>query len=579
MTINAWGTDGREQFALPMRRAIPDDPTSQEYVLQWSIADQLLKYVPNANNNPAVGTYTPLATYPGGTLGAALKQQGTSLDALLGSNGASISYYRSSKAGAVSRLMQEKFEETVSVYDYGAKGDWNGTTGTDDTTAFTLACAALGSRGGTVKYAGKHLINSALTIPKNVTLQGSMGLVGSPGNNASAPYQDLAALIVNPANTIQLLSGAGHDGGLLYRKGQVFPTTDAAAFAGTCFTAAGDDTFCTNSMVLGFNLALFSNGFQRIRAFNNWLDNVNGLDIRACFDIAHIHDNHAWPFATIAGGPLGPGYHRAGTAFKFVSGGDWNKCTNNFSYGYSRGTQIVDCNSMTLLSCSHDNTQVFAGSIAIEILGTSNDTRIIGCQGAAQATSIHVNTNAGNHTSVIGCDGWVNSEHGILVSGGDVTVIGGQQRNTPNGLTVTNAVSTVKINSWRTKAISVSPISLTVPTERVTYSDCEFSDLAAGTSPVAGTLAVTAVASAASVLLPANRELIVVTGTTNIGTIAGGAVKQRLTLRFSAALTMLHSTGASGIRLAGNVNFVVAAGSTLSLVFDGTQWYETSRAA
>lgn len=56
-----------------------------------------------------------------------------------------------------SRTLSERFGEVFHVDDYGAKGDWNGTTGTDDTAAIQAAInAAVAAGGGVIRFgAGK----------------------------------------------------------------------------------------------------------------------------------------------------------------------------------------------------------------------------------------------------------------------------------------------------------------------------------------------------------------------------------------------------------------------------------------
>ena len=80
-------------------------------------------------------------------------------------------------------------------------------------------------------------------------------------------------------------------------------------------------------------------------------------------------------------------------------------------------------------------------------------------------------------------------------------------------------------------------------------------------------------ASAAALPVPTGR-VFHVTGTTNITSITStnfqaGVV---ITMIFDGVLTV---TDGSNLKLAGN--FVTAADSTLSLVYDGTNWFETSR--
>ena len=82
-----------------------------------------------------------------------------------------------------------------------------------------------------------------------------------------------------------------------------------------------------------------------------------------------------------------------------------------------------------------------------------------------------------------------------------------------------------------------------------------------------------AVASAAALPLPTGR-VFHVTGTTTITSITSTNFQNGvvITLIFDGVLTV---TDGSNLKLAGN--FVTAADATLGLVFDGTNWYETSR--
>lgn len=81
------------------------------------------------------------------------------------------------------------------------------------------------------------------------------------------------------------------------------------------------------------------------------------------------------------------------------------------------------------------------------------------------------------------------------------------------------------------------------------------------------------VASAATITVPANARAALVSGTTGITSITAGPAGMPLTLIFQGILTV---TDGSNLKLAGN--FTTAANATLSLISDGTNWIETSRA-
>lgn len=81
------------------------------------------------------------------------------------------------------------------------------------------------------------------------------------------------------------------------------------------------------------------------------------------------------------------------------------------------------------------------------------------------------------------------------------------------------------------------------------------------------------VASAATVTLPANSGFVNITGTTNINTITAAPAGTRVTLYFGGALTVNDGTG--NLNLAGN--FSTTNGDTLTLISNGSSWFEIAR--
>jgi hypothetical protein len=62
--------------------------------------------------------------------------------------GASMVGYKAPGTGAVSRTAQQRLAESVSALDFGAVGDWNGTTGTNNSPWINAALAACTAAGG-----------------------------------------------------------------------------------------------------------------------------------------------------------------------------------------------------------------------------------------------------------------------------------------------------------------------------------------------------------------------------------------------------------------------------------------------
>jgi len=82
------------------------------------------------------------------------------------------------------------------------------------------------------------------------------------------------------------------------------------------------------------------------------------------------------------------------------------------------------------------------------------------------------------------------------------------------------------------------------------------------------------IASATTTTLAEYGEVFIISGTTAITSVTASWGQRRVTLIFSGALTF---TDGSNLKL--NGNFVTTADDTISLVCDGTNWYETSRSA
>ena len=462
--------------------------------------------------------------------------------------------------GAAARWVEDKLAENVSVLDYGL----DPTGATDGTPSILAAATALGALGGTINIPNgvKCLIDTNLTLPPSVQLEGPYHFVGSPGNNTAAPYGSMGGcLIINSAATITLGSGAGINGCLIYRKGMTFPAPDPSGFAGTAITFSGDDAFVVNSMVLGFNKGIYSVGPQRPKVMSVLMDNVNCIEIGNCGDVSHVSDCHAWPFSTISiSGGANSVYTRTGVAYNFHDINDWGKVTNCFSWGYLNGFVVNNVNDMTLLSCSIDgNGALYSGTKGFVIEGTSDRTKLIGCQVSSQTDyGFQVNTGASTQTVVTGCTS-LSATQAYGIDGGDCTITSSVALGSTHGVYVTNASSVVVVDGCRFQTIANNPIVSSVATNNLFIGLNHYGDF---TGQVDGTLnTAPSISSASFTYIPNNGDTFIITGTTNFGNLDYGWNGRIVTLIFTGVLTVISSTG-SGIHLSGGTNLTTAANFT-----------------
>ena len=121
------------------------------------------------------------------------------LDAVTGSTGAASVGYTPAGTGALATTVQSKLRETVSVKDFGAVGDWNGTTGTNDSAAFQLA---INSSGVVDLVPGKnYLLSSAVTVTSHRIINGNGATITVGTNAAFNPTAPIEIYNVNFQST------------------------------------------------------------------------------------------------------------------------------------------------------------------------------------------------------------------------------------------------------------------------------------------------------------------------------------------------------------------------------------------
>ncbi|MBI2123910.1 MAG: hypothetical protein HYU04_01590 [Candidatus Wildermuthbacteria bacterium] len=214
-----------------------------------------------------------------------------------------------------------------------------------------------------------------------------------------------------------------------------------------------------------------------------------------------------------------------------------------------------------------------AGAIAVDI-DAQKDAQALKIDSDAATNSAVLITGAGNLADDKAMLEITNT--GTTVAGSSLvriastTAAGGA---TVYGLEIaTNAANLEGLWVSAGKAVFAENVTITAGGLTVSAGDVLVNDGAVA-------VAVETVASAGAMAIDSN--VVSVTGTETIGTITGGVAGQTVILIFGASLTVTDDdspTAANAINVAGTAtNFSATATDTLTLVFDGTSWYEVAR--
>lgn len=475
--------------------------------------------------------------------------------------------------------------ERVTAEALGCKGDGV----TDDTAKMQAGLNAIGVGGEVWLTRGKqYLIDSNnLNIPAGVALRSSWRVPGTI-NSSATTGEPLAlaglagALVLNAAHTITMQSSASLAGVPVYRKGLVIPAADASAFAGTAITVQGDDAYVGYCLVLGFAQLLTSSG--NVREKLEWIygDNTAGLQILNAYDTPYVTKCHMWPFVTYppAGGD-NTKHHRSGIAYQ-IDGTALPSLAHLFSYGYNTGFELNGSGGPVMFDLQADGTGLYVGSTGFVIgNGTNSDTfaKLVGCTAFNQTTGYTVNLPVGDHVEAIGSSA-SGCTTGYNLVQGDLRVIGGGVTGANVALDVLASNSIVSLAGWRVLNNSGSTINNAGGSSTI-YVDpsCDFGRETAGNS-ISNNLQAPIMASADPMQLPPSATDVRVSGTTGFGNLQGGWQGREVTLYFTAALTVFSSTAnTNSMRLAGNANQAMVAGSTLKLRHNGVQWFQVGGVA
>lgn len=454
------------------------------------------------------------------------------------------------------------------------------TNGLTDSTAILQALLnSAATRGGRVNIGdARLLILGNLTIPPGVTLMGHWEGPGDLtrnsfvfGGNAPTFGTMGSALLLGPGVTIFLGAGGAMRGLMVQRNGINHPVVGGSSFNGTAVVVEGDDCYVGYCLFLGHAIGVDSDKCGRHKY--EWIfgDCLTGIRIVDSWDVTRVVNCHFWPFLSANTGAVVPEsvHHRSGVGFD-IKGLDIGIVTDCFAYGYFRGFRVVSVGAGTFAGCASDGTLEYPGSIGFDIgtgLGATG-TRFIGCTAFSCNNGFWINIPTGDYVSLTNCQCSAIPGTGVYVFSGDVGIQGGLFAATLRNIHIDNTSSKVSIVGSRFNS-ATAPITSLSP--HVIVNGIDTGPLALTLAPV-GVPNCRRIVSADPLAINPDGEVFEVLGTTNFGTITGGYAGRKITLIFAGALTVVDG---GNLNIAGN--FTTTAGSTLSLVHNGTAWLQTSR--
>lgn len=474
----------------------------------------------------------------------------------------------------------------VKLDPYGAVGDGVA----DDTAEIQAAIDACSVAGGGIVFfpAGTYLFTTlSLASDSNIRLVGS----GTQGT-----------LLISSTTT----------GNLFDFTGASFCSVEDLSFRATLERTAGAVFYLDAGAG-----SCQRNEFRRLRIHGGWrawhLDDCTTTTIDEV-QFTDFDASHDWHSMFHLGGTT------TSTIISNIRGGSAATVSNAFLYitgalvdtAMFRNWDIVAQSPSTGMICARIDTGswLYFTDCSLEA-GTTQDCVVFGGGSTAHGVSLtacHIQGQDGleinNGTSVrmVGGEVLACHRHGIKIHGGThheiigVTISDCSQEttNTYDGINVAAGVTDFTITGCHVgkmligaanvmaSAIIVSAgasdrYAITGNRVATTGATAFVVDGGTGTDKIvkdniwAGSTVAT-VASAAALAVPANVEIVNVTGTTTVTSMTGGYKGRRVKLIFAGILTF---TDGSNLKLAGN--FVTSADDSIVLTYDGTNWNEDSR--
>ncbi len=480
-----------------------------------------------------------------------------------------------SGTGAVAETVQTSLRRFVYAEQY---------------SSVQAALNSVGATGGDVLlHKTSRLSVGNLTIPAGVRLLGQIAGNDITSDNITFTFNTLGSTLLTTAGTtITLEDGASIERVLLTPSaiGAVAQST-TASFAGTAITIAGYGARVENCTILGYAQAVTSNGYSRLTICNNTVDCQAAFDIQGSFDTTRILNNHCWPFLTHgAFWNSGVDYasrdktklYRTGIGLKLTNGSDDTRIDGNLFYGFLEGMELQNVSAVNMGSnwIDHPNGVNRASNIGARFRNNVSDTIAQTLMIYGVRTGVAFEMNAGESVSIDLLHVEATDDHAVAGTSGDYYIGFLDAQHIGNrALSIASASSKVVLDAYHFESITATePISVpsgaTLDKIRI---GAGYWDGSAGAALIgANPLTPAVVASAATIFIPVNGDLFLVSGTTNISTIGGGWGGRRVTLIFQGILTV---TDGAVLNIAGN--FTTTANDVLELLYDGTQWLEIGR--
>lgn len=468
--------------------------------------------------------------------------------------------------------------DTLKSDGGGVPSKWTcDATGERDSTTCIQAELNRLSGGGRLQVFGKFLILRDLTIPPGVSFEGNCLAPGTNGSNTAIKYANstCGVLRVSANASIHLSAGASIRSMQLFRAGMTFPTTSSKSFLGTAIKIVGDDARIDRVTVLGFDRAVYDNGFQRPSINALYGDNNNGIELTQVYDVARITNCHMWPFSTIASKGDFSKNQRSGIAYYLHDTVDGPVLVGNFAYGYKTSFEFSNVSTVSAVNNVADNTGRYVNSIGWEFSGNLNGFSGAGNSVWSQGVGVSVALSENQILSLVGMIFNHNSIH-VDVGGGDVGVYNSSFFNSAKLINISNSDSMIYFNGNFLGNNEVGIFSPKIIPKILIGSDNVDLTPKQNVSLFSGNFELPGVMSREEISLPTYGEVFRIEGSANIKRLFGGWAGRRVELLFDGQPKIYSVSGQNAFFTESDNYFQIRRGAVLDLIFDGSRWFSVT---